>query len=57
MWEEGACIYGTPGVHNNFSNLSNSLLQAVIGEAKSNFSSRLILKPITTNYLWFVVKM
>ena len=18
MWEEGACIYGTPGVHNNF---------------------------------------
>ena len=25
MWEEGTCIYGTPGVHNNFPPLRHFL--------------------------------
>ena len=26
MWKEGVCIYGTPGVHNNFSFVRESLV-------------------------------
>ena len=35
MWEEGACIYGTPGVHNNFP-FSKDLHKTNINLIKTN---------------------